>query len=73
MSVVAITKGISYFLRFIDVFLVEGIMKGVAGIVQGLGAAMSKLQTGQTQTYVTVAFVGMALLAVIFVLTGGYL
>jgi NADH-quinone oxidoreductase subunit L len=71
--VVALTKGISYFLRFIDVFLVEGIMKGVAGIVQGLGAAMSKLQTGQTQTYVTVAFVGMALLAVIFVLTGGYL
>lgn len=73
MSVVAVTKGISYFLRFIDVFLVEGIMKGVAGIVQGLGAAGSKLQTGQTQTYAAVAFIGLALLAVIFVLTGGYL
>ncbi|MEH7273128.1 NADH-quinone oxidoreductase subunit L [Neobacillus vireti] len=73
MSVVAITKGISYFLRFIDVFLVEGIMKGVAGIVQGLGAAGSKMQSGQIQTYAAVAFVGLALLAVIFVLTGGYL
>ena len=73
MTVVAITKGISYFLRFIDVFLVEGIMKGVSGIVQGLGAAGLKLQSGQIQTYAAVAFVGLALLAVIFVLTGGYL
>lgn len=73
MTVVAVTKGISYFLRFIDVFLVEGIMKGVTGIVQGLGAAGSKLQSGQTQTYAAVAFIGLALLAVIFVFTGGYL
>ncbi|WP_251554524.1 NADH-quinone oxidoreductase subunit L [Neobacillus muris] len=73
MTVVAVTKGISYFLRFIDVFLVEGIVKGVAGFVQGLGATGSKLQTGQVQTYVAVAFVGLAILSVIFALTGGYL
>ena len=73
MTVVAVTKGISYFLRFIDVFLVEGIVKGVAGFVQGLGATGSKLQTGQVQTYVAVAFVGLAILSVIFALTRGYL
>jgi NADH-quinone oxidoreductase subunit L len=73
LTVVAITKGISYFLRFIDVFLVEGLVKGVVGIVQGLGAAGSKLQSGQVQTYGAVAFIGLAVLVVIFALTGGYL
>ncbi|WP_462410249.1 NADH-quinone oxidoreductase subunit L [Neobacillus sp. Marseille-QA0830] len=73
MTVVAVAKGISYFLRFIDVFLVEGIVKGVAGFIQGLGATGSKLQNGQVQTYAAVAFVGLAILTVIFALTGGYL
>ncbi len=72
-TVVAASKAISYFLRFIDVFLVEGLVKGVVGIVQGLGRAGSKLQSGQVQTYGAVAFIGLALLAVIFALTGGYL
>jgi NADH-quinone oxidoreductase subunit L len=73
LTVVAFTKGVSYFLRFIDVFLVEGLVKGVVGIVQGLGAAGSKLQSGQVQTYSAVAFIGLAVLVVIFALTGGYL
>ncbi|WP_342433571.1 NADH-quinone oxidoreductase subunit L [Neobacillus sp. FSL H8-0543] len=72
-TVVAVTKGISYFLRFIDVFLVGGIVKAVAGIVQALGATGSQLQNGQTQTYGAVAFIGLALLTLIFALTGGYL
>lgn len=73
LSVVKVTKGISYFFHFIDVFLVEGIVKMVTGIVQGLGRSGSKLQSGQVQTYGTMAFVGLAVLAVIFALTGGYL
>ncbi|MFK9091535.1 NADH-quinone oxidoreductase subunit L [Bacillus salipaludis] len=73
LTVVAATKAISYFLRFIDVFIVEGLVKGVVGIVQGLGQTGSKMQTGQVQTYGAVAFIGLALLAVIFALTGGYL
>ncbi|MED3561447.1 NADH-quinone oxidoreductase subunit L [Bacillus xiapuensis] len=73
MTVVAVVTGISYFLRFIDVFIVEGIVKAVVGFVQGLGASGSKMQTGQVQTYGAVAFVGLAVLAVIFALTGGYL
>jgi NADH-quinone oxidoreductase subunit L len=73
LTVVAATKAISYFLRFIDVFLVEGLVKGVVGIVQGLGQTGSKMQNGQVQTYGAVAFIGLALLVVIFALTGGYL
>lgn len=73
LTVVSFTKGFSYFLRFIDVFLVEGIVKGVVGIVQGLGKSGSKAQSGQVQTYGAVAFVGLAVLVVIFALTGGYL
>ena len=73
LTIVSLTKGISYFLRFIDVFLVEGIVKGVAGFVQGLGKTGSKMQNGQVQTYGAMAFVGLAVLVVIFALTGGYL
>ena len=73
MSVVAVAKAISYFFRFIDVFLVEGLVKGVVGIVQGLGATGSKMQSGQVQTYGAVAFIGLAVLAVIYAFTGGYL
>lgn len=72
-TILAFTTGFSYLLRLIDVFLVEGLVKGVAGIVQGLGASGSKMQTGQVQTYGAVAFFGLAVLAVIFALTGGYL
>jgi NADH-quinone oxidoreductase subunit L len=72
-TIIALTKGISYLLQFIDVFIVEGLVKGVVGLVQGLGATGSKLQTGQVQTYGSVAFIGLAVLVVIFALTGGYL
>ncbi|PLR85457.1 NADH-quinone oxidoreductase subunit L [Bacillus sp. V33-4] len=65
-------KSISYFLRYIEEFLVEGIIKGITTFVQALGKLGAKLQDGQVQTYGTVAFFGLALLVVIFALTGGY-
>lgn len=43
----------------------------MAGIVHGLGIIGSKIQNGQVQAYGTVAFVGLAVLIVIFALTGG--
>ncbi len=73
LTVVYITKWISMFLKIIDEFIVEGIINAVTGLVKGLGLTGSKLQSGQVQTYGTVAFVGLALLVVIFALTGGYL
>jgi NADH-quinone oxidoreductase subunit L len=73
MTIVKVTKGFSHLLRFIDTFLVEGIVNGVTGIVTALSHLGSKFQTGQVQTYSAVAFIGLAILMVIFALTGGYL
>ncbi|WP_071460961.1 NADH-quinone oxidoreductase subunit L [Bacillus massilinigeriensis] len=66
-------KAVSLFLRFIELFLVEGIMKTVAALVQTLGKTGSKIQSGQVQTYGAIAFAGLAVLMLIFALTGGYL
>jgi NADH-quinone oxidoreductase subunit L len=73
MTIVKVTKGFSHFLRYIDTYLVEGIVLGVTAFVQTLGRLGAKLQTGQVQTYSAVAFIGLAILLVIFALTGGYL
>jgi NADH-quinone oxidoreductase subunit L len=73
MTVIKATKIFTLFLRYIEVFLVEGIVKSVAATVQGLGRMGSKVQNGQVQAYGTMAFVGLAVLIVIFALTGGYL
>ncbi|MDE3840298.1 NADH-quinone oxidoreductase subunit L [Bacillus methanolicus] len=70
---VKIAKGISNFLQIFETFFVEGIMKGMIGAVQGLGKTGAKQQNGQVQTYGTVAIFGLAVLMVIFALTGGYL
>ncbi|NMD70092.1 NADH-quinone oxidoreductase subunit L [Bacillus sp. DNRA2] len=73
LTVVTATKWISQLFKIIEIFLVEGIINLVLGTVQTLSKTGSKLQNGQIQTYGTVAFVGLALLVVIFALTGGYL
>lgn len=72
LTIVKLTKGISLFLQWIDQYIVEGIIKTVVGIIRGLGLIGSKVQNGQVQLYGTVAFVGLAVLVVIFVVTGGY-
>ncbi|WP_053361052.1 NADH-quinone oxidoreductase subunit L [Bacillus sp. FJAT-27251] len=73
LSVVYATRSVSLFLRFIELFLVEGLMKLVAGVVSMLGKTGSRLQNGQIQTYGMAAFLGLAVLLLIFALTGGYL
>jgi NADH-quinone oxidoreductase subunit L len=65
-------KGIGHIAQFID-RLIEGLAALVTLIVQGIGKAFSKLQSGQIQTYGAMAFVGLAVLVVIYALTGGYL
>ncbi len=71
--VIAPTKIFSRFLQFIEIFMVEGIMKAVVAITEGCARLGSKFQNGQTQVYGAVAFVGLAVLVVIYALTGGYL
>ncbi|WP_163099498.1 NADH-quinone oxidoreductase subunit L [Peribacillus alkalitolerans] len=72
VTIVPVTKGISFLLSFIDKFLVEGIMNTVTISVKGLGKIGSKLQTGQVQLYGTVVVLGLAVLLVVYALTGGY-
>lgn len=73
LSVVYATRSVSLFLRFIELFLVEGLMKLVAGVVSLLGKSGSRFQNGQIQTYGMAAFLGLAVLLLIFALTGGYI
>ncbi|NMH73864.1 NADH-quinone oxidoreductase subunit L [Bacillus sp. RO2] len=73
MTFVYGTKVISLFLKYIDEFLVHGTMKGIAAASQQIGRLGAKVQNGQTQTYGAVAFVGLAILIIIFVFTGGYI
>ncbi|TYS59826.1 NADH-quinone oxidoreductase subunit L [Sutcliffiella horikoshii] len=73
MTFVYGTRVISLFLKYIDEFLVQGTMKGIAAASQQIGRLGAKVQNGQTQTYGAVAFVGLAILIIIFVFTGGYI
>ncbi|RFU62198.1 NADH-quinone oxidoreductase subunit L [Peribacillus saganii] len=72
-TIVSITKAISLFLSFIDRFVVEGLIYAVTGVIRRLGKTGSAFQTGQVQQYGMAAFLGLAILLVIFVLTGGYI
>lgn len=72
LTVVNITKFFSLFLRYIEAFIVEGLIKLVVQVVQTFGKIGSRVHNGQVQMYGTVAFVGLAVLFVIFAVTGGY-
>lgn len=67
------TKSLAGFFQFIETFIVEGIVKGIKAVVQAFSKLGAVIQTGNVQTYGTVAFVGLAVLVVIYALTGGYL
>ncbi|MBM7690698.1 NADH-quinone oxidoreductase subunit L [Peribacillus deserti] len=71
LSIVRLTGIISVFFSYIDRFIVEGLVNGVTGTVQKLGKIGSRMQTGQVQQYGTIAFFGLAVLLIIFALTGG--
>jgi NADH-quinone oxidoreductase subunit L len=72
-TVVYATRAGSLFLQFMEWFLVEGIVKGITVSIRLLAKLGAKMQNGQTQSYGVVAFVGLALLVVIYALTGGYI
>ncbi|WP_338471024.1 NADH-quinone oxidoreductase subunit L [Niallia sp. XMNu-256] len=70
-SAVAGVKVFSLFLKYVEWFIVEGLAELIRGSVHRLGKWGAKVQNGQIQVYGTVAFVGLALLVVIYALTGG--
>ncbi|AZB40886.1 NADH-quinone oxidoreductase subunit L [Bacillus sp. FJAT-42376] len=71
MTVLAAVRVFSYTCQMIERFVVETAVKGTAAFIQGLGSAGSRLQNGQTQSYAAAAFLGLALLAAVWMLTGG--
>ncbi|WP_285767913.1 NADH-quinone oxidoreductase subunit L [Peribacillus sp. SI8-4] len=72
-TIVQLIKGIGLFLSYVERFIIGGLVTTVTGSIEGLGKIGSKLQSGQVQQYGMIAFLGLAVLLVIFALTGGYL
>ncbi|MBS2970835.1 NADH-quinone oxidoreductase subunit L [Metabacillus sp. KIGAM252] len=71
ITVLAAVRAVSGLCQLVERFVVETLVKGTASFVQGLGTAGSRLQNGQTQSYAAAAFLGLAMLAAVFLLTGG--
>lgn len=65
------SRFVSQVLHFVEVYLIEGLISLVTITIRQLSMLGSKFQNGQTQLYGTVAFVGLAILIVVFALTGG--
>jgi NADH-quinone oxidoreductase subunit L len=63
---------IGQFAYAVERYIVEGIASTVKGIVSGVGSIGSKLQSGQVQTYGFITLLGIVLLLIGIVVTGGY-
>ncbi|MFY4775226.1 NADH-quinone oxidoreductase subunit L [Metabacillus sp. RGM 3146] len=72
ITILRVVSWIAIFLKFIDRYLVEGIISGVAAFIRSLGKWGAGVQTGKVQTYAATAFLGLAILLVIYAVTGGY-
>ncbi|MCQ6526118.1 NADH-quinone oxidoreductase subunit L [Bacillus mycoides] len=70
-AVLPITKGIAHVLRLVEVYVVEGIVVLIAGLVKGMSGLGSRLQNGNVQVYGTVTAVSLAVLLIILLYTGG--
>ncbi|MFZ3589044.1 NADH-quinone oxidoreductase subunit L [Bacillus sp. DJP31] len=70
LTVVFATKTFSLFLKYIEIFIIEGIINGVKALVNRASRIGAAAHNGQVQTYGSVAFVGLALLLLIYVLRG---
>lgn len=69
-TIVFIVKCVSVCCSYMDQFI-SLLCNVVTIIIKGIGKIGVRMQTGQTQTYGTVAMIGLALLIALFVFTGG--
>lgn len=72
---VTIVKGmfaIGHVMYAIERFVIEGIAIVVKGIVSTVGSIGSRLQSGQVQTYGFITLLGLAIILLTLVVTGGY-
>ncbi|OAS14564.1 NADH-quinone oxidoreductase subunit L [Paenibacillus oryzisoli] len=56
-------RGLGYILEFIDIYIIDGIVRLVAFTVVSLGRLGSRLQNGQLQSYGVIMLLGMLILA----------
>ncbi|UPM54209.1 NADH-quinone oxidoreductase subunit L [Gottfriedia acidiceleris] len=71
----SIVKGmfaIGHVMFAIERFVIEGLAVLVKGIVSSVGGIGSRLQSGQVQTYGFITILGLALILLAIVVTGGY-
>ncbi|MEH7402299.1 MULTISPECIES: NADH-quinone oxidoreductase subunit L [Bacillaceae] len=71
----SIVKGmfaIGHVMFAIERFVIEGLALLVKGIVSSVGGIGSRLQSGQVQTYGFITLLGLALILLAIVVTGGY-
>lgn len=72
-TVIPFTKGISLILSFIETFLIGGCANLVKLVVLVASKIGAKLQSGQVQHYGAIVLIGLAVIVVIYAITGGML
>ncbi len=71
-TVVKGTRVIAYFWMYFDRFMIEGGGTALTGLVKRIGKEGVKLQSGQVQTYGTVAISGLVVILLLIAVIGGY-
>ncbi len=66
------SRVVAYFWMYVDRFIIEGGAAAVTYAVKRFGQAGVKLQSGQVQTYSTVAFSGLVVVLLLIAVLGGY-
>ncbi|MBB6453973.1 NADH-quinone oxidoreductase subunit L [Salirhabdus euzebyi] len=72
LTFVKATNAIGTFFTYVEKYIIQLCMTFVKDVVQSLSKTGTKTQTGQTQTYGAVAFLGLVLIVAFYVLKGGY-
>lgn len=70
-TIVAGTNRLSRFFDWFERSIIGGIIYLVGQLVNGLATLGSKAQSGQTQSYILVSLAGLAIMMVVFFVTGG--
>ncbi len=66
------SRVVAYFWMYVDRFIIEGGAAAVTYAVKRFGQAGVKLQSGQVQTYSTIAFSGLVVVLLLIAVLGGY-
>ena len=61
-----IMDGLAKVLYFIDIYIVDGIINGIALLTRGSAAALRRTSTGQLQTYAMVFFFAVVVIFMVF-------